>query len=48
MVVDLLADGGVFAQRVLAEDQPAMSKDEYLEQQLRIFRREMYDPTQSF
>jgi metal-dependent amidase/aminoacylase/carboxypeptidase family protein len=38
MVVDLLADGGELAQRVLAQDQPAMSKNEYLEQQLRIFR----------
>ena len=43
MVVDLLAAGGDKAKQILAAEKPAMSKEEYLQEQRKIFRSEVFD-----
>ena len=43
IVVDLLAAGGDKAKQILAVEKPAMSKEEYLQVQRKIFRSEVFD-----
>jgi len=43
MVVDLLAAGSAKAEQVLSIEKPAMSKEEYLQEQRQIFRSEVFD-----
>ena len=43
MAIDLLFDEAAGAQAVLDAHEPAMSKDEYLENQRRVFRTETFD-----
>lgn len=45
MAIDLLADDAVEARRILAQHQPGMSKQEYVERQSAVFKTELYDGT---
>lgn len=44
MAVDLLADDAALGRKVQQESRPALSKQEYLEQQKAIFRTDTFDP----
>ena len=43
MAVDLLYDDAATAQKILAENTPNMTKEEYLQQQKAIFKKELFD-----
>ena len=43
MVIDLLSDGAALAREILKQHRPAMTKEEYLQQQSAVFRTETID-----
>ena len=44
MAVDLLSEDGIKAREILADHQPAITKEEYLDRQTAVFQTETYDP----